>query len=279
MAGKTDAEKGKGKGVAFAKWAKIDRAQRNMFLAVCGASVVLGVTIVFIIYFIKVISFNATLIREKDSIIADYKDIQKSLDNIAVEVSDLTKNDNLEVVARTRSDDCSKYTEVSLDGSNEDDIEIARTCSSLRVIPDAIPSSENVEATLASLNQLLLWSDNNLEIKGISGTEIVDPGLSSSSEESTTSSLSVVGVSLSLDDDATKVRNAMDKIEDSIRNYDIASAQIDFSEDDEAGVSKIKFDATYRAYYSTPVSLDKKKKKVCASKDSEKCTGKKASKK
>lgn len=275
MAGKTDAEKGKGKGVAFAKWAKIDKAQRNMFFAVCGVSVILGVTIVFVVYFIKVISFNASLISEKDTVIADYKDIQKSLDNVKNEVSDLTKNENLEVVARSRSEECKKYAEVTLDENTADDIEIARTCTSLRVIPDAIPSSLNEEATLASLNQLLLWSDNNLEIKGISKTELSGVSLGSS-DSNTTSSLSVIGASLSLDDNATMVKNAMDKIESSIRNFDIASAQIDFSGEDSDNQSKIELNATYRAYYSMPVSLQTKTKKICADNQSEKCTGKKS---
>jgi hypothetical protein len=79
---KGEKAKGRGKGVAFAKWAKIDKAQRNMFLAVCAASIVLGVTVVSIIYFAKVIAFNGKLISEKDKIIKDYKSIQTSLNNI-----------------------------------------------------------------------------------------------------------------------------------------------------------------------------------------------------
>ena len=273
MAGKTDAAKGKGKGVAFGKWAKIDKAQRNMFLAVCGTSVILGVTIVSIIYFAKVIAFNGKLIGEKDAIIKDYVSIQKSLKKIQSDVDALRTNENLEVVSRTRASDCMKLTtklnEEGEDASEISDIELARICTSLRVIPDAIPSKENVEATLASLNQLLLWSDGAIQIEGISGTD-VDNG----KEVKTT--LKPIGASLSLDDTATRVHKALDTIENSIRNYDIASASITFSGDSTES-DNIELHSTFRAYYSDTVNIEKQSKKICADDTSSKCTGKKSS--
>ena len=52
-----------------------------------------------------------------------------------------------------------------------DDVELARTCTALRVIPDALPSKLNKEATLASMNQLLNWSNNGSGIESISSGE------------------------------------------------------------------------------------------------------------
>jgi hypothetical protein len=157
------------------------------------------------------------------------------------------------------------------------DIEVARTCTALRVIPDAMPSSPNSEATLASMNQLLLWSNNGdgVEIDGISGSDAMN--LSSSVEGST---MTGIGVSLSLNDEATKIKGALNTIENSIRNYDIASANIKWSGDgyDDDGVyhpSKIEMSASFNAYYSNPVSIMKQSKKICADDTSEKCTGRK----
>ena len=283
MAGKTDAEKGKGKGVAFGKWAKIDKAQRNMFLAVCGTSVVLGVTIVSIIYFAKVIAFNGKLIGEKDVIINDYKSIQSSLNSISTAVDELRSDEKLEVVSRTRASDCMKLTK-KLDTEGEDasgisDIELARICTSLRVIPDAIPSKENVEATLASLNQLLLWSDGAIQIEGISGTDDTDSSLTLYDDEGkeVATSLKTVGASLSLEDTAARIHKALDTIEKSIRNYDIASASIAFSSGDSTDAESIELHTTFRAYYSDAVNIEKQSKKVCADDTSDKCTGKKSS--
>lgn len=277
MAGKTDAEKGKGKGVAFGKWAKIDKAQRNMFLAVCATSVVLGITIVSIVYFAKVIAFNGKLIGEKDQVIKDYKSIQDSLDNISKEVDDLRNNENLEVVGRTRAADCMKLTS-KLDAEKEtiNDIELARVCTSLRVIPDAIPSKSNLEATLASLNQLLLWSDGAIQIEGISSSDVEGATLYDENGNQVQTTLNPIGASLSIDDTTARVHHALDTIENSIRNYDIASASITFS-GDSTDSDSIELHSTFRAYYSSTVNIEKQSKKICADEKSEKCTGRKSS--
>ena len=279
MAGRTDAEKGKGKGVAFGKWAKIDKAQRNMFLAVCGASIVLGVTVVSIIYFAKVISFNGKLISEKDKIIKDYTSIQTSLESISQQVEDLKDNENLEVIARTRAADCLTINDKNIDESVATELEVARTCSALRVIPDAIPSSRNIEATLASLNQLLLWSDSNIKIEGISGADVETTDSSDEENEEgeeggVAGTLQPIGASLSIDDTTERVHRALDTIESSIRNFDITSASITFS-GDSAESDSIQLNATFAAYYSDPVNIEKQSKKICADNGSTKCTGKK----
>ncbi len=277
MAGKTDAEKGKGKGVAFGKWAKIDKAQRNMFLAVCATSVALGITVVSIIYFAKVIAFNGKLIGEKDKIIKDYKSIQSSLSNISNQVNDLRNNENLEVVSRTRAADCMTLTsKLDEEADKISDIELARVCTSLRVIPDAIPSKSNIEATLASLNQLLLWSDGSIKIEGLSGADVEGASLLDENGSPVNTTLSAIGASLSIDDTTARVHHALDTIENSIRNYDIASASITFS-GDSTNSDSIELHSTFRAYYSSTVNIEKQSKKVCADDKSDKCTGRNSS--
>lgn len=275
---KSDAEKGKGKGVAFGKWAKIDKAQRNMFLAVCGASIVLGVTCVSVFHFVSVISFNGTLIEEKNKIINDYVTIQKNLKNISDQINQLQNNESLEVVSRTRAADCARYLDLLNDENAEeeiDNIELARICTSLRMIPDAIPSKNNVEATLASLNQLLLWSDGSIQIDGIANTDVDNASFSNDSGEEVQNTLMPIGAAVSIDDTTERVHRALDTIENSIRNYDIAAATISFSGDSTSSDS-IELNASFRAYYSNPIGISKQTKKICADETSEKCTGRKA---
>ena len=270
---------GRGKGVAFAKWAKIDRAQRNMLVAVSLASVVLGVTAVGVIYLSKVIAFNAKVIGEKGKVIEDYKKIQNNLQVISDRVNELRDDSALEVVARTRSADCAGLAINKLGAtSSVEDIELTRTCTALRVIPDALPSQMNDEATLASLNWLLLWSDSQLKIDGISGTEVEGVALVDRDGGTSASSLQPTGAAISINDGSAKVHKALDTIENSIRNYDIASATITWSggtvnERNTYIPETIELNATYRAYYSNAKKIEKKTKKICADDTSAKCTG------
>ena len=91
-----------GKTVAIGKRAKIDSAQRYMLIFVGVASVLLGITVVAVIYFAKTISFNAKLIAAKDEIITVYKNTQKNLDSISNKISGLSTHDYLESVGRMR---------------------------------------------------------------------------------------------------------------------------------------------------------------------------------
>ncbi len=271
-------KKGRGKGVAFAKWAKIDKAQRNMLIAVCIVSVFFGITLVGVIYFSKVIAFNAKVISEKDKIISDYKSIQGSLKVISAKVTEMSQSERLEAVARSRSTDCTDQILKGLaSADNIDDVELARTCTALRVIPDALPSKQNLEATLASMNQLLNWSNNGAGIESISGADV---GATAMSDDLTVSS---IGASISLSDEAKNVRNSLDIIERSIRNFDIVSTNISWVDTyDEHGNAraskKIELVGLYRAYYANGVKIEKKTKKICADDKSEKCTGRRKKK-
>lgn len=275
---------GRGKGVAFAKWAKIDRAQRNMLVAVCLASVILGVTVVGAIYLFRVIGFNMKVISEKDAIIKDYKQIQTNLESVSKRVNELSTNEALEVVARTRSEDCAGLAIKSINAnSSVEDIELSRTCTALRVIPDTLPSQMNDEATLASLNWLLLWSDPSIIIEGISGTDVEGVALIGRDGKTVSSALQPTGAAIAINDGSAKVHKALDTIESSIRNFDIASATISWSggtmsERNTYIPETIELNATYRAYYSNAVKIEKKTKKICADNSSDKCTGRRTRK-
>jgi hypothetical protein len=93
-----------------------------------------------------------------------------------------------------------------------------------------------------------------------------------------TSTLSPIGAAVSINDGSGKVRKALATIESSIRNFDIASATISWSggtmsERNTYIPETIELNATYRAYYSNAVKIEKKSKKICADDKSDKCTG------
>ncbi len=283
MAVGKDAAKGSGsgKGVALAKRAKIDAAQKNMLVAVCIASIILGVTVVGVIYLTKKISFNAMKISENDKVIANFKTSQDQLKDLSISVSSLASNERLEVVAGERSNTkCNTETLQSIeseDGYDLENIEVVRTCSALRAIADTLPSSSNQDAANSSLNWLIIHNDKNIILEGLSGSDSASGGLVD--ENGNTLNLSTLGTNVSIKDAPSKVNRAITAIESSIRNFDISSVSISWS-DYERGKShdsEIEFNAVYRSYYSDKVSIQQKTKVICADDTSEKCSKAKGS--
>jgi len=274
-----------GKGVAIAKRVKIDAAQKNMLVAVAIASIVLGITVVGIIFLLRTISFNATKISENDKVIEDFKNSQKQLDGLKDSVQKLASNERLEVVASERSNTkCNSevlkdyLSENGFDLSNSgENIEIVRTCSALRAIADTLPSSKNQDATNSSLNWLVIHNDKDIMLEGLSGNDSIS---SVSIQDGSGSSLSMpaLGVSVSIRDVPTKINRAITAIENSIRNFDITNVSISWS-DYERGKndSEIDFNASFKAYYSGSQSIVKKTKIICADDTNEKCVKAKGS--
>jgi len=213
----------KPKEVAIKKRAQIDKAMQVMMVAVGAAAVVLGCSIVLSIYFVKWIMFNAKVIGEKDRIIGDFKTIQNNVSALSSNIEVLSGDENLEVVARVRENRC-----MAIDGSpidTENNIGLSRICSALRVIPDALPATQNPEAVYASLNKLFL------ETKDESGKpvepESITPGnIGDMYGIELAEGLNLVPVALLIENTAITARAVLDTIERSIRNYDVMSATI-----------------------------------------------------
>lgn len=128
--------------------------------------------------------------------------------------------------------------------------QLIRSCSALRVIPDALPSAKNEEALLASLNQLFKVSDWEPESLSPSG-EI---------EASTIgSNLSTIAISLSIETDSGTTTNILSNIERSIREFDIKSASIEWSSD-----NSLEFQAQAKAYYTSASSIPESTKTISA---------------
>ncbi len=259
MADKVNANKKNGP--AIGKRAKIDRAQRNMLIVVAAASVVLGISLVLVVYFAKTMSFNTKLIGVNDEVIDVYKKTQSSLETVSGEITELATNEYFESVARQRSENCAVFD----DGKGEtefslEEIETARECSALRVITDALPSVLNKETALTGFITLL-----DLPTDGSSVDSVVGGDLSSVTIEDV--NLNTIDISVNFDDsDENKIFRSLESIEKSIRNYDIKEVGITFREDDGLELS-----TTYMTYYSGDSSLKEIKRTVCADGESEKC--------
>ncbi len=296
------------KEIAIGKRLKISKAQQNTLLAVLGASIVLGVGIVLVIWAFRHISFNMKVISAKDEAIADYSSVimvtgtcpspsnkkvysDTELDNCNpndTEVGsntlrykllvDMAKNNDLESVARDSVSACyddnnekmkydyiyEQYSKSKTDDERDYWLSTLNICSALRVIPDALPSTDNVEALLASLNKLFIlsgWEPESLapgKNKNINEALLID-------------GLENIPVSLSLKTDVNTTVGVLKKIEQSIREFAISSATVKWKSEDA-----IELNADATAYFIDPVTVQEQDKEVKASSDG-KTTKKKTS--
>ena len=262
-------------GVAFAKRAKISKAQQMMLLAICGASVVLGVTLVGVVYLVKVIRFNMTLISAKDESISGFVKVQGNLKSMMDKIGDLASNETSEVMARNRteSNDCKNFKEEGFEYSLEN-INSARTCSALRVIPDALPSWHNGEATASSLDYLTKDSKVNLKAISVDEYSYHEIPQEDNLKPEETITANTTEINLTAEDNITNISNMFDSIEHSIRNFDAINVMLSYTGDYIArgDGAIVTLNSTFVTYYTDPQTIQIKTKMICANEDSNKCT-------
>ena len=241
------------KEVAVRKRALIDQASKNMFLVVAAASVILGFSAVGAIYLSKWIAFNAKVIGEKGKIIDNYNTSLNNLPILAASVMNLADDSSLESVARGRDE----VTCESFEGEVYTDIQSIRTCSALRVIPDALPATLNPEALLASLNKIFLLTGTN--------PESLSP--SDNSGLSALTNISTIPVTLSISGDSSLTRSLLDNVEKSIRTFEMGTVTIEWR-----GETSILLRGQANAFYSSEVTIEPQTKTICAE---DPCGGKK----
>ncbi len=118
---------------------------------------------------------------------------------------------------------------------------LIRSCSALRVIPDALPAFKNEEALLASLNKLFImsgWEPESLSPSG--STSVVD-------EEK---NLNAISLSLSVEANTGTTMNVLNNIERSIREFNIERATIEWGSNDT-----LVLQAQATAYYMDESSI------------------------
>ncbi|MBQ3452790.1 hypothetical protein IJG28_01115 [Candidatus Saccharibacteria bacterium] len=120
--------------------------------------------------------------------------------------------------------------------------QLIKSCSALRVIPDALPGFKNEEALLASLNKLFNLS--NWEPESISPS-------GSSSNVTTEEGLNSISVTLSVEADSGTTMNVLNNIERSIREFDIERATIEWGSN-----NSLLLQAQASAYYMDEESIE-----------------------
>ncbi len=156
-------------------------------------------------------------------------------------------NTDLESVARDAGADVCyddsgnkiNYQELLKTVSDEEEraryLSLLKVCSSLRVIPDALPGGKNVEALLASLNQIFV----------ISGWEPESLAPSEGAEKASIDGVEAIPVTLSIESTPENTMKVLTNIEKSIRTFDIMNAAIEW-----AGDERLTLQAQANAYYA-----------------------------
>ena len=291
---------------AVGKRIKISKIKQQIMLAVLGASLVFGVSVVFVIYFVKFIVFNSTVIEEKDTAIANYYQAIKNVgiceskdkngllsdkelsecDPDSIDVAslsdtlrynvliDMADNNNLESVARESQEKCynqttgkkidwsQEYLNAKTDEEKSDKFNMLKMCSSLRVIPDALPAQKNDTALLASMNQIFL----------LSGFQPESLSPSSSAETSPIQGIEVIPVSVSVENTTLGTTKLLQNMENSIRSFSFQSATITWS-GEEQGQAKLKLQGSALAFYTEEVGVAETEKTIYASKEAKKSGG------
>lgn len=119
--------------------------------------------------------------------------------------------------------------------------QLIKSCSALRVIPDALPAFKNEEALLASLNKLFIVSGWNPNTISPSGSESASEMLAG---------LNTLTVSLSVETDSSTTMNVLNNIERSIREFDIEKATIEWGSN-----NTLQLEAQATAYYMNETKI------------------------
>lgn len=250
---------------ADTKRVKISKAQKITLLEVLAASLILGTCLVVINFLVKYINFNAKIITAKSSAVVAYdktirdvgicadSDRNGRLTDAEIEACNpnttalnavinslryniyetMAQNEDLESVARKRNENgicyndddgsikdfSSLYMNALTEAERQQALQGMKLCSSLRVISDALPAQKNVEALMASLNQIFI-------------TAGVEPQSIAPADETVSVDIQGVGaipVTFRVEGSGATIIHVLDSIEDSIREFDITSALIEWS--------------------------------------------------
>lgn len=134
-----------------------------------------------------------------------------------------------------------------------------KMCSSLRVVPDALPASKNEEALLSSINQIFL--DSSLEPEALSPSK--------NSSLSPVSGLEVIPVTVSIKENVNDTTRLLQNLEKSIRAFSFQDATISWKEEGERG-QILELSAQALAFYTNRIEASESSKTVYASKDKRK---------
>ena len=157
---------GENKEVAFLKRNAINKANQTMFLAVAGAALIAGASVVGMVYLFRIYSFNTKVLTEQDKSISTITQNIENINDLKERLGSLETNESL--------------NEKNLK-SNADD-------GGLRVIADALPDSENASGLGSALQKRIFSDGVTLDAFNIESSDSNSLSTSSSTSVSSESS-------------------------------------------------------------------------------------------
>ena len=275
------------KNKAIGKRLKIDKAQQMILGAVAGAALILGVCLVFSVYFLKYIKFNSKVISEKDKAIEGYSSAIKNIgickspsskdgiyNNSELEhcdpndidlkylsgtlrhnvIMNLSQNEALESVGRKGLSICYD-TSTGQKRSFEWILEKYNNATSdrdkenyLQMIGMCSALRVIPDALPSTANPLALGASLN---KIFQVSEYEPDGITPGTEdESSIPGIGSISVSLEIEASTDTTMKVLDNIEKSIREINVKSARI------ERSGEILKVEANAEAFYTEPATLN-----------------------
>ena len=119
--------------------------------------------------------------------------------------------------------------------------QLIKSCSALRVIPDALPAFKNEEALMASIDMLYRvsgWEPESLRSSQTSGAAKIGKNLNT------------ISVNIAIEADSEITKSVLNNLERSIRELNIESATVGWKNE-----NKLSLSAKATAYYTTGSSI------------------------
>ena len=195
----------------------------------------------------------------------------------------MTKNNNLESVARdnqlescydtdgNKRDFQKLYEEATSDDERSANLKMIKLCSSLRVIPDALPATQNREALLSSVN-------NIFNLSGVAPNALAP---NRASEPSPITGIEVIPVSVTYEGNVFQTTKLLQNFEKSIRAFSFKSATIAYKSANNSGYTmsarandKLQLSAQAHAFYTNEIRASETTKTIYATKEAQKATNK-----
>jgi hypothetical protein len=226
------------KKVALRKRTMIEKANRTMFVWVACASVVVGVSLVAIIFLVQMLMFNEKVLAEKNRTVATLKINNANVPDLEAAVRVLDTDQAL-IDAKANSDD-----------------------QAIQVILDALPSDANSLALGSSLQKKILnitgLSIEKMQVDPVQGVELLDlTSTQSTVTNSTSSTQGEITFSITVTGAEAALKQALVNIEKSIRTIDITMLKVETQLD-----GKMSMVIEGRGFYEPAKTIELKDKVI-----------------
>ncbi len=290
------------KEVAVGKRIKISKTQRQMMLAVLGASLTLGVCLVLSLYFIRYMDFNGKVMAAQDKSIGNYEETilnvglcidsngDKKLNDKELEECEPTE---LDVASNTKLMNTLRYNVLIKMAQNQDLESVAREALNICYVDNDPESGKKIDyydlyekaendtdrrsyislmrmcSALRAIPDALPAQKNEEALMAslnqiflLSGFQPESLSPGGNYVASTIPGLGTIPVSFVVEQDAKTTLAVLANMEKSIRSFDISAATIGWSDG-----GQLELRVTAVAYYEGELELSEREDTVYASRD------------